>query len=219
MMGRSSKRATLLLIAGLVAASRAVAEDSPLGLADLEAYRVALASKPVGSAPMVRFRDLWDRPGDHAGKSVSVEGRVARTFRQPGFGEFPPLVEAWILSPAGDPFCLVFPQTEATPIPEIGSPVRFSGTFLKRIKYQGGDVPRLAPLIVGPVAPSTSYSSPETVRDGWSSTDWMMALGASLVVALILAGRHLSRPAPISRAIEPPPAFVDGKPETEGYDA
>jgi hypothetical protein len=208
----------LLLLGGLVATPTAKAGDSPLGLADLEAYRVALASKPDGSAPLVGFRDLWDRPGDYAGRSVAVEGQIARTFRQAKFGDFPPLVEAWVVSPAGDPFCLVFPNDGTRPTPGIGASVRFSGTFLRRIEYQGGDVPRVAPLIVGPVAPVVPDSSRDGWGEGWSSTDWWMMAGASVVVASILAARHLSRPSSISRPLEPPPAFVDGKPEPGGSD-
>jgi hypothetical protein len=216
MRKQPSLRAVFLLIGCLATSPRAQADDSPFGLADLEAYRGALSAKPDGSAPMVGFKDLWDRPGDYVGRVVAIEGRLARLFRQPKLGEFPPLVEAWVVSPAGDPFCLVFPQPEGRPAPEIGAAVRFSGTFLKRIKYQGGDVDRLAPLIVGPEAPSTSNPSTGIEGTAWSSADWMMALGASLVVALVLARRHLSRPSPAPRAFEPPPSFVDGKPEGEG---
>lgn len=203
-------RATILLIGWLVSAPRAVAQDSTLELADLEAYRAALASKPDRSAPKVGFRDLWDRPEAFAGKAVSVEGRVARTFRQPKFADFPPLVEAWIVSPAGDPFCLVFPQSGTTSAPALGAEVRFSGTFLKKVEYQGGDVARLAPLIVGPVAPTVLEPASVSDAGGWSSTDWLMALGGLLVVGLILAGRHFSRPTPPRPPLEPPPSFVDG---------
>jgi hypothetical protein len=212
----TTKGAAILLIGCLAGLPLAVGDDSPLSLADLEAYRVALASKPDSTARSVSFRDLWDRPEDYAGRTVAVEGRVARTFRQPRFGEFPPLVEAWVVSPPGDPFCLVFPQPEGRPALGVGAFVRFSGTFLKRIKYQGGDVDRLAPLIVGPRAPDAPLSAPVTAWKEWSSADWMMAVGALLVVSLVLLTRHFSRPAVDSRPIEPPPSFVDGKSEIEG---
>jgi hypothetical protein len=204
----------VFLAIGCLMASRA--EDSPFGLADLEAYRSALSAKLDGSAPTVGFKDLWDRPGDYAGKAVAVEGRVARLFRQPKVGEFPPLVEAWVVSAAGDPFCLVFPQLEGRTSPGVGSQVRFSGTFLKRIKYQGGDVDRLAPLIVGPETPATPRPGSDLEGMKWNSVDWMMALGACLVVGLLLARRHLARPTPVPRRVEPPPSFVDGKPEAGG---
>ena len=59
----------------------------------------------------VKFRDLWNRPDVFRGRRVTVEGRVVRIFRQGPVGSFPPLAEVWITSPAGDPFCVVFPQT------------------------------------------------------------------------------------------------------------
>jgi hypothetical protein len=207
MREHASVNAAVLIFACLIAPVRAIGDDSPLGLADLEAYRLALATSQDVPAPAVRFRDLWDRPQDYAGRAVTVEGRVARLFRQPKVGKFPPLVEAWVVSEAGDPFCLVFPQAQGQS--EIGASVRFSGTFLKRIAYQGGDVARLAPLIVGPVAPSNLDLSPGAERTSWSSADWTMALGLALIAGLFLARRHLSRPLPAPRPLGPPPSFVD----------
>jgi hypothetical protein len=93
------------------------------------------------------------------------------------------MVEAWLFSPAGDPFCVVFPQPgpapgdvpsggsapvaiadhprtsrDATPIPQPGRAVRFTGTFLKMIRYAAADGQRLAPLIVGDRPPSPQPS-------------------------------------------------------------
>ena len=200
--------APVFTVAFLIAA----ADDAPIGLADLETYQAALAAKPAGAVAKVGFRDLWDRPEAFGGKAVAVEGRLARVFRQPSVGEFPPLAEAWVVSPAGDPFCLVFPVSEAGSSLEIGSSVAFAGTFLKRIRYQGGDVARLAPLIVGPEPPAVRSPATGTSGTGWSSADWMTAAVGSLVVGLFLVRRHLSRPPSIRRPHEPPPTFVDGDP-------
>jgi hypothetical protein len=212
---RTPKQALLgLTLVFLLGSSTSFGDDSPLTLADLEGYRLALASKPDGPATPVKFRDLWDRPEAYLGRVVKVEGRVARLFRQGRFGEFPPLVEVWILSPSGDPFCLVFPQVEGRASPEIGASVRFSGTFLKRIKYQGGDTARIAPLLVGPQPPSGLESEGPS---SWSTSDWMMAAGAGLVVAMILARRHFSGPVERLSKIDPPPVFLDGDPQDEGH--
>lgn len=148
------RKATFGFVFSLIAPAWLMADDAALSLADLEAYRLALSAHPASSAPLVRFRDLWDHSETYVGRPVRVEGRIARLFRQPKIGGFPPLVEAWVVSPAGDPFCLVFPQQEGATLPQIGVSVAFSGTFLKRIKYHGADTDRLAPLIVGPVVPS-----------------------------------------------------------------
>jgi hypothetical protein len=37
----------------------------------------------------------------------------------------------------------------ATPIPELGRTIRFTGTYLKMVRYAAGDGARLAPLVVG----------------------------------------------------------------------
>jgi hypothetical protein len=216
--GRRASRVTLLcLTLMLVLGSNSTsADDSPLTLADLDAYRLALLAKPDASAPEVKFRDLWDRPEAYAGRVVKVEGLVARQFRQGRFGEFPPLAEVWVVSPAGDPFCLVFPLVEGRGSPEIGATVRFSGTFVKRIKYQGGDTARVAPLLVGPQPPSDSSIAPESLVPSWSTSDWMMALGAGLIVAMILARRHFAHPDEPVPTIDPAPVFVDGDRMKEG---
>ena len=100
---------------------------------------------------MVGFRELWDHAATYQGRRVQVQGRLVRRFRQGSFGTFPPLEEAWVFSPAGDPFCLVFPaprdpeerEAETKPkTPTAAGSVRFAGTFLKLIEYQGADGPR-----------------------------------------------------------------------------
>ena len=217
MTSRLSRRSALVLACSwcLVDPSRAVADDSPLTIVDLEAYRVALATRAESSAPLVRFRDLWDRPEVYAGRPVRVEGRVARLFRQPRLGEFPPLVEVWVVSGVGDPFCLVFPQAEGRPTPELGTSIGFSGTFLRRIEYRGGDSSRVAPLIVGPGPPATLADRSEVEASSWSTTDWVLGLGASMVVATLLARRHLARPAAPTPVHGPPPEFLDGPPGSD----
>jgi len=204
------------LLFGLCLGSPPTSGDEPaLTIADLEAYRLALRPTPsAAEAPAVGFRDLWDHPEAFAGRRVGVEGRLSRLFRQPPLGEFPALAEAWIVSPGGDPLCLVYADAPASVTPEVGSRVRFAGTFLRRVKYRGGDVPRLAPLIVGPGPPA---SDPGPIPAAWpgSPVDWLMGLGAAAVVAAILAGRHLARPPARPVASDPPPAFLDGDPSEE----
>ena len=146
----------------------------------------------------VGFRDLWKRPDAYRGRRVTVRGRLERTFRQGAVGSFPPLVEAWIFSTSGDPFCVVYPQAgagsstgtgpsgvsapgsstdahrgEARPAspagPGPGRVVRFTGTFLKMVRYAAGDGDRLAPLIVGdrpPASPSPETAGESKARSG-----------------------------------------------------
>jgi hypothetical protein len=176
-------------------------DDNPqtshqLSLADLGGYRAALSGKPTAddarpSDPpvQVKFKDLWNRPDVFRGRRITIQGRVARIFRQGPVGSFPPLAEVWITSPAGDPFCVVFPQPGSSDdaatglqgaasgtalaleekhgdaervaaIPELGRTVRFTGTFLKMVSYAGGDGARLAPLVVGDRLPTTVARKP-----------------------------------------------------------
>jgi hypothetical protein len=101
-------------------------DDNPqtshqLSLADLAGYRAALSGKPTANdarasdpPAQVKFKDLWNRPDVFRGRRITIQGRVARIFRQGPVGSFPALAEVWITSPVGDPFCVVFPQPGST---------------------------------------------------------------------------------------------------------
>jgi hypothetical protein len=172
-----------------------------LGLADLAGYRAALSGKATADdaktddpPARVAFRDLWNRPDQFRGRRVTVQGRVARIFRQGPVGSFPPLAEVWVTSPAGDPYCVVFPQPAprgeanqpsgtprgaessqgralgATLMPNLGGTVRFTGTFLKQVSYAAGDGARLAPLVVGD-RPPVPVPSSETADGARSRAD------------------------------------------------
>jgi hypothetical protein len=232
--------------------------DDRLGLADLAAYRAALSgratadeARPSDPPVPVGFRDLWNRPEAYRGRRVTIRGRLERSFRQGAVGSFPPLVEAWIFSPSGDPFCLVYPRvgadagTDAGPgtrPPGVSAPVsaddarrpdarpagpaepgpgrmvRFTGTFLKMVRYTAGDGDRLAPLIVGdhpparqsPDAAGEATATPpggvEVLRaigggpvddgpraDGgsWSRSSWILGLVLTATAAAAIAAQHL----------------------------
>jgi len=205
-------------------------DDSGLTLSDLTPYRAALERPAEGPAAAVTFRDLWNDPSRYRGRRVRVEGRVVRRFKQGAVGTFPALVEVWAVSPAGDPFCLVFPAPAATPEGEgrptpdaaPGASVRFEGTYLKRLRYRGSDTDRLAPLIVGPRPPTVTAPAPPRGAAGDSAgpqggadrVAWVFGLVAAGLVGLALARRHLNapprRPSRTAGEEEPPPEFVDG---------
>jgi hypothetical protein len=99
-------------------------------------------------------------------------------------------------------------------VPDPGRTVRFTGTFLKMIRYAASDGARRAPLIVGDrppqLAPADSESA-SSAADGipraigghgpngsgvpgsaWSSTSWVLGLVAlTLLAAGMLARHHL----------------------------
>jgi hypothetical protein len=196
--------------------------DDRIGLADLSAYRAALSGKPTAdkarpSDPPARvgFRDLWDHPEAYRGRRVTIRGRLERAFRQGAVGSFPPLVEAWIFSPAGDPLCVVYPRADEMGVPEPGRPVRFTGTFLKTVRYPAGDADRLAPLIVGdrppePQPPGERGESatppsgagailraigggtrPGAERRAWTYETLWLGLILAAMAALVIARQHL----------------------------
>jgi len=178
----------------VVSPSLAGAESS-LELADLPGYRAALSGQSKQAPINVSFRDLWYRGQDYDGKRVRVEGRLARRFHQEPIGSFPALTEAWLVAPSGDPFCVVFPESDRAKLPKVGL-LRFTGTYLKKVRYQGSDGPRGAPLIVGDQPPAIVHPgepSP-TPQVRFSRLDWLIGLGAALVVMLVLLSQHARRP-------------------------
>jgi hypothetical protein len=217
--------AILLSAAGpTFAQGQSDADDLPaqIGLADMPGYRAALSGKATADDASatdppraVSFRDLWDHADSWLGRRVTVHGRIARIFRQGAVGSFPPLVEAWISTPAGDLLCVVFPQGEASPgtgTPEPGQQVSFTGTFFKPIRYKAADQARLAPLIVGDrqpgPLPETSAHDLEAARasglaadrttgrpfDPWSHGSLSLGLLLGLAAAGVLLIQHLRGP-------------------------
>ena len=169
-------------------------DNSPTTLIDLPAYRAALAPGAGGPAQPATFRDLWEHPDTFRGRRVRVEGRVGTRFRQEARGDFPALVELWIVSPAGDPTCLIFPETTPPFEPARETAVRFSGVFLKLLRYHGGDADRLAPLIVGDSAPTAIPVAAEEAVWGSPRVRMLMAAGTAGAVAIVLITRHLAAP-------------------------
>src|SRR5690606_24231469 len=99
-----------------------------------------------------------------------------------------------------DPLCLVFPEPEAeADSPEPGARVRFEGTFLGHVRYSGEDVPRLAPLIVGPRAPDR-LSGPPTgatatpIADPFTPLGWVIGAIAAGMVVMLLLRQAMNRP-------------------------
>jgi hypothetical protein len=201
----------------------AAAEERALTVADLTAYRKALQDPAAVSEPpaVVGFRTLWEHPATYEGRRVQVEGSLVRRFRQGPFGTFPPLEEAWVTTPKGDPFCLVFPAASKAATGQAGL-FRFTGTFLKLVEYQGGDGQRLAPLIVGPAPPVAVIAAPgrpsarvDAGKGRATALDWTIGLAAAVVVSAVLAYQHLRKPPgqplQLKSPLGPEPVFDDGE--------
>jgi hypothetical protein len=215
---RHVSRMTWLLL--MFAVPWARGDESPLALADLADYRRALTARDPEPRPSaVSYRELWEHPARYQGTRIQVEGRIVRRFRQGAVGTFPPLVEAWAVTPLGEPFCLVYP-TPKEEAPTVRDNVRFVGTYLKRIRYLGADVDRLAPLIVGPRPPSspTRSASRPKGRPGHSVNDWILGTAAAMVVVAVLAWQHLRKPTSRTSILESerPPLFEPTPSELSG---
>jgi hypothetical protein len=226
----------LVLVSSIAVAQAGEGSDdleTQIGLADLAAYHSALKGSATAhdarsSEPPrpVSFRELWDHAKEWQGRRVVVTGRVARIFRQGAVGDFPPLTQLWISTPRGDVLCLVFPVAEneaKTRSLEPGERIKFTGTFLKTIRYPASDQARLAPLVVGSRQPDRASPSaeqePVTARvprtlgnsqvpnnevvqglDSWFWGSWWIGLGLGLVVVGVLAWQHIHAPALAGRA-------------------
>ncbi|WZO97549.1 hypothetical protein EP7_004590 [Isosphaeraceae bacterium EP7] len=193
----------------LLIGTACLAEDGPLTLADIAGLHAALQPGAATDPPRTAsFRDLWDHPESFLGKRVRVEGEVRRLFHQGAAGQLPALVEVWLTTGSGDPICLLSPEAS----PKIGSRVSFVGVYLKKIEYRATDVPRLAPLIVGPGVPEVIAPSKVDVRPPPRpiSLDWAVGGGAALVLILALMRNYQRRPPPPRIDRDPPPVFIDG---------
>jgi len=185
--------------------------DGPLTIADLPAYRAALDHKTAQEpATRVSFRDLWERPDEFRGRRVAVSGRVVLVFHKGRVGQFPPLTEVWIFTEASDPFCLICPESIDKLATKPGGFVEFEGTSLRRVRYQSGDVDRLAPLIVGAQPPRIHQPAPKVSKPSDSPFDGLFLLVMAGIVALTLARGMLRRPRTGAIVADPPPMFHDG---------
>lgn len=204
-----------IFVCAILASNARAADQGPLGIADLAAYQAALSGRSEhGETPVaVTFDALWKTPEKYQGHRVEIAGTIVRRFRQGAYGVFPPLEEVWVASPSGNPLCLVCPSGAPAPC-RLGDTVRFTGTYLKRVQYQGGDVPRLAPLIVGegpPVVLKAAPVSSNQAAGGLSVVDWTVGLVVTALVVLVLGRQHLRRPARPCLDVEVPapvPEFV-----------
>ena len=187
--------------------------DLPAYRTALSGKPTADDARPSDPPLQASFRDLWNRPAAFQGRRVIVEGRVERIFRQGPVGSFPPLAEIWITAPAGDPYCLIVPQgtgTDTTPavsplpaqskarepqadtrpgsppprLAEPGTVVRFTGTYLKMVRYTAGDGARLAPLIVGNLPPIPAQEAARAGGEGARRDPANPPLGARLAESL-----------------------------------
>jgi hypothetical protein len=174
-----------------------VTDRMPLGFRDNAAYALLLARARGKSPPelaQVSRRDvalaqLWQNPETYRGVPIHLLGSALRVLRSPSkLSKTGWIYEASIITPDAprNPYVCVFEEAPAGfPIgTRVSELVVFNGYFLKIWKYDAGDVPRGAPLLVGKIgwgktAPTHSGSTSSTLR--WS----LVVLAVLFLISLV----------------------------------
>jgi hypothetical protein len=169
-----------------------VTDRTPMSLRDNAAYSVLLArarEKSANDLAAASRRDiflphLWETPELYRGVPIHLLGSARQVLRYqskltPGGW----LYEAWIFTPEATrvPYVCVFEDApQGLPIgTNISERVVFNGYFLKVMKYQAGDVPRGAPVLIGRIGWAPHEATP---GGGENSTllNWSLAVVAAL---------------------------------------
>lgn len=170
-----------------------VTDRTPVGFRDNAAYELLL-NRARGKTPNelaaiarrdVALAQLWQNPEMYRGVPIHLLGSALRVLRyQSKLSKTGWVYEASIVTPGAPlvPFVCVFEDAPAGfPIgTNVSERVVFNGYFLKVWKYQAGDVPRGAPLLIGrigwePRPPSAGRGTNTTLR-------WSLAVLAALFV-------------------------------------
>jgi hypothetical protein len=208
-----------------------VTDRTPIGFRDTAAYALLL-ERARGRSPdelaQVARRDIalaqiWHNPEMYRGVPIHVLGTARRLLRYPSkLSKTGWIHEASIIAADAprNPYVCVFEEAPAGfPIgTNISEHVVFNGYFFKIWKYEAGDVPRGAPLLVGkigwrPHEPERAQSSGSTLR--WS----LVVLGVLFVISLgrwvyqlgrlFVAPGQEQRPAPAGSSDQIGPAELD----------
>ncbi len=170
-----------------------VTDRTPVGFRDNAAYELLLSrarGKTPGELAAVARRDialaqLWQNPDMYRGVPVHLLGSAQRVLRyQSKLSKTGWIYEASIITPDAPhvPYVCVFEQApDGFPVgTNVSERVVFNGYFFKIWKYQAGDVPRGAPLLVGKIGWEPRKTTPGAGAD--STLKWSLALLAALFV-------------------------------------
>jgi hypothetical protein len=173
-----------------------VADKAPLSFRDTAAYdkllarsRAATAAGLAGQARRdVFYAHLWDRPAAFRGVPIHLLGTARRVLYYPSkLSRTGWIYEAWVVTPESrsNPYVCVFEEApKGLPVgPDVSERVVFNGYFLKLLRYEAGDVPRAAPLLVGRLGWTprpTGVDSPDRSLY-WLAGGVAVMLGVSLV--------------------------------------
>jgi hypothetical protein len=139
-----------------------VTDKTPVSFRDMAAYDALLtrtrhttaADLAADARRDVFYAHLWSHPGSYRGVPVHLLGTARRILYYPSkLSRTGWLYEAWVVTPESqnNPYVCVFEDVpEGLPVgPDVSERVVFNGYFLKLLRYEAGDVPRAAPLLVG----------------------------------------------------------------------
>lgn len=124
----------------------------PVGLVDWPALARALKADKAAQGRIVSFRELWlAKPGDLA-EPLSISGVVLRRFRREPVGQFPALEELWVHTDDDNLLVVTHPSQAKSPdkadITAPGSAVDLVATYMRNVRYNAADEPRVAPWLV-----------------------------------------------------------------------
>jgi hypothetical protein len=178
-----------------------VTDRTPMSFRDNAAY-VYLLEKTRELTPAqlaaqgrrdILLTHLWERPELYRGVPIHLLGTARRVLRfESKLSKSGWLYEAWIVTPdaAKYPYSCVFEEApEGFPLgADVSERVVFNGCFLKIMRYEAGDVPRGAPVLIGRIGwEPHAAPAPGAVQGGetnrllyWS----LVVLGLMFVVSL-----------------------------------
>jgi hypothetical protein len=182
-----------------------VTDRTPMGFRDNAAYAMLLErarnKSPVELATDARrdifLTHLWERPELYRGVPIHLLGTARRVlYYESKLSRTGWIYEAWIfpVEERGFPYVCVFEEApKGFPIgPDVSERVVFNGYFLKLLRYQAGDVPRGAPVLVGRLgwdpSPKISAQNPDRTLF-WS----LVVLGLVFTASLLRWGFQLLR--------------------------
>ena len=139
-----------------------VTDKTVIGFRDMAAY-VKLLDRVRDSTPAaltaearrdVFYAHLWEFPKDYRGVPVRISGAALRSLYYPSKNSKTGWIyESWIRTPdlPKNPYvCISEEFPKGFPIGQnISETVTFDGYFLKLLRYEAGDVPRAAPMVIG----------------------------------------------------------------------
>jgi hypothetical protein len=187
-----------------------VSDKTSLSFRDMAAYDLLLTrareATPADLAGRSRrdvfYAHLWDQPKGYRGVPVHLLGTARRVlYYKSKLSRTGWLYEAWVFTPDGqnNPYVCVFEEApKGFPVgPNVSERVVFNGYFLKLMRYEAGDVPRAAPLLVGRIGWTPR---PDASGSPDRSAYWLA--GAVAVMFLISLARWIVQ---LRRSLAPKP--------------